>query len=266
MSAKQKGMLVDITKCVGCRACEQACREGHGQPSEQPAKLSATSYTIIEDHGDKFVRRLCQHCVEPACASACLVGAIRKTELGPVVYDDKKCMGCRYCMVACPYQVPKYEWTKLAPYMRKCDMCNDRVVAGQQTRCAEACPTGATIFGDRDELLREARKRMVENPAYLSHVYGELELGGASILYLTDVPFEKLGFITPPNDQPMPKLSAAAMGDSPMVVLVGGSLLAGLYWITQRRREVLLAESNSGLGKPEALSTGDETAGVEERN
>jgi len=242
MTTKAKALLIDITKCVGCHACEQACRETHGQPLEQPAKLTATAFTVLETHDEKFVRRMCQHCEEPACASACLVGALKKSELGPVVYEEKKCMGCRYCMVACPYQVPKYEWTKLAPYMKKCDMCYARVKAGKPTVCAEVCPTGATLFGDREELLLEARKRMIENPAYVRHVYGETELGGSSVLYLTDVPFEKLGFITPPNDRPMPTLSAAAMGDTPTVVMVGGSLLAGLYWITQRRREVMLAE------------------------
>lgn len=239
----KKALLIDITKCVGCHACEQACREGHGQPLEQPAKLTATAFTVIEERGDKFVRRLCQHCEEPACASACLVGAIKKTALGPVVYDQKKCIGCRYCMMACPYQVPKYEWTKLAPLVRKCDMCYDRVSAGQQTRCAEACPTGATIFGSRDELLFEARKRLHDNPNYVQHIYGEKETGGTSVFYVTDVPFEKLGFPAPANDQAMPTLTAAAMSDTPTVVLVGGSLLAGIYWITQRRREVLAAES-----------------------
>jgi formate dehydrogenase iron-sulfur subunit len=245
MTTKSKALLIDITKCVGCGACVQGCREAHGQPIEQPEQLTATSFTILEQHADKFVRRMCQHCLEPACASACLVGALKKSELGPVVYDKGKCIGCRYCMLACPYQVPKYEWSKLAPYMKKCDMCQDRVAAGKPTACTEACPTGATIFGDRDEMLREAHRRMLENPAYVSHIYGESELGGASVLYLTDVPFGELGFVTPPNDLPMPALSQAAMGDSPAVVLVGGSLLAGLYWITQRRRQVLAAEGKA---------------------
>jgi formate dehydrogenase iron-sulfur subunit len=255
MSSK-KALLIDITKCVGCHACEQGCRELHGQPLEQTSgaharptssgsdkpKLTATAWTIIEEHGDKFVRRLCQHCEEPACASACLVGALRKTSLGPVVYDEKKCIGCRYCMLACPYQVPKYEWNKLAPYMRKCDMCYTRIVAGQPTKCAEVCPAEATVFGDREELLREAAKRMAAEPSYVQHVYGSTELGGTSVLYLTDVPFEKLGFVVPPAKEPMPALSQAALGETPTVLLVGGSLLAGLYWITQRRREVMLAE------------------------
>ena len=196
----RKALLIDITKCVGCRQCELACRGGHGQPLEQPERLSATAFTILEEHdGGKFVRRMCQHCNEPSCASACLVGAITKTDLGPVTYDEKKCIGCRYCMLACPHRVPKYEWFKLAPYMRKCDMCWGRVSAGGATRCAEACPTGATLFGSREELLYEAHRRIHDDPSYVRRVYGETEMGGASVLYVTDVPFEKLGFAATPN-------------------------------------------------------------------
>jgi len=250
---KEKALLIDVTKCVGCRMCENTCKEVHGFPTDVPTPtLSATALTVVQEYPDssKFVRRLCQHCEEPACASACLVGAIRKTELGPVTYDDKKCMGCRYCMVACPYQVPKYQWSKLAPLMKKCDMCYDRVRAGKQTACAEACPTGATTFGSREEMLQLAHKTIAESSTYVQHIYGEEELGGASVLYVTDVPFEKLGFITPPNkEEPMPALSAAALGDSPTVVLVGGSLLAGLYWITDRRRAVALAEGKIKAGE-----------------
>jgi formate dehydrogenase iron-sulfur subunit len=255
MATKPKGLLIDLTKCVGCRACVLGCRELHGQPAEQPPRgyhvrgayrsgdeLTATSWTVIEDYDGKFVRRLCQHCVRPACVAACMVGALSKSALGPVVYDDKKCCGCRYCIQACPYQVPKYEWTKIVPYMRKCDMCSGRVAQGQQTQCAEVCPTGATLFGERDALLEEARKRLREDSAYVHRIYGETELGGTSVLYITDVPFEKLGFITPPSDRPMPTLMAAGMEESHSVVLIGGPLLAGLYWITQRRRAVLLAE------------------------
>jgi formate dehydrogenase iron-sulfur subunit len=258
----RKALLIDITKCIGCRLCEQSCRELHGQPLEQgngpsasagaaTAKLTATSFTVVEQHGDKYVRRMCQHCEEPACASACLVGAITKTSLGPVVYDAKKCIGCRYCMLACPYQVPKYEWNKLAPYVTKCDMCYGRIVAGQPTKCAEVCPVGATVFGGRDELLREASKRMAQDPSYVQHVYGATELGGSSVLYLTDVPFEKLGFVVSQSTEPLPALSHAALKEAPTVVLVGGSLMFGLHWIIRRRREVLLVEGKKDKNLPE---------------
>lgn len=246
---KAKALLIDITKCIGCRQCETTCKEIHGFPTDKPTPvLSDAAFTILEERAEgKFVRRLCQHCQEPSCASACPVGAIRKTELGPVAYDGSKCIGCRYCMIACPYQVPKYQWSKLAPYMVKCDMCIARVSKGQQTACAEACPVGATIFGNRDDLLREANKRLMENPAYVQHIYGSEELGGTSVFYISDVDFERLGFPNNLHEQPLPKLSKAALGDVPTVVTIGGSLLAGLYWITQRRQEVLATEGKHPL-------------------
>src|SRR6185437_11776227 len=201
-------------------------------------------FTAVEPRGDKFVRRMCLSCEDPACASVCPVGAIKKTAQGAVRYDGSKCIGCRYCMIACPNSVPKYEWSKLAPYVKKCDMCSERVAQGQQTACAEACPTGATFFGDRDQLLREARRRLDSDPNYVQRIYGEREFGGTSVLFISDVPFEKLGFtVVPSEEPPLPTLTASALGEVPTVVLVGGSLLAGLYWITQRRSEVALTEA-----------------------
>jgi formate dehydrogenase iron-sulfur subunit len=241
--ANTKALLIDITKCIGCQSCASACKEAHGLPSDLEPQLSATALTVVTDHDGKFVRRMCMHCEEPACASACLVGAIKKTALGPVVYDKSKCVGCRYCMMACPHSVPRYEWSKLAPYMKKCDMCAERVANGQQTACAEACPVQATIFGDRDAILHEARKRVIEDNKYVSRIYGEREFGGTSVFFLSDVEFEKLGFVTPLSNDPLPDVSRAALDEAPMVVLVGGTMLAGLYWITNRRREVLLAEA-----------------------
>ena len=242
MSKVSKALLIDVTKCIGCQQCSAACKTGHEQPGDPEPTLSATAFTAVEPRGEKFVRRMCLHCEDPSCASACPVGGITKTVQGAVRYDGSKCIGCRYCMIACPFSVPKYEWSKLAPYVTKCDMCAERVVAGQQTLCAEACPTGATLFGNREDLLMEAHKRIVENPgSYVPRIYGEKEVGGTSVLYISDVPFEKLGFIEPPTNQPMPTLSAAALGEVPTVVTIGGSLLAGLYWFTQRRREVALA-------------------------
>jgi formate dehydrogenase iron-sulfur subunit len=244
METKKKALLIDITKCVGCRTCETRCKEVHGFPTDPSPQLTATAFTIIDERANgKFVRRMCQHCNEPACASVCPVGAIRKTAEGPVVYEGKKCIGCRYCMIACPNQVPKYQWSKLAPYMAKCDMCYERVRNGEQTNCAEVCPVQATIFGDRDEMLKEARKRLDADSSYVQHIYGSTEFGGGSVLFISDVPFEKLGFLIPKEERPLPTLSQAALGDVPTVAFVGGSLLAGLYWITQRRREVLLAEA-----------------------
>ena len=237
-----RSILVDITKCVGCRSCEQACKQIHGFPLDTEAKLSPTALTVIEERGDKFVRRMCMHCQEPACASVCLVGALKKTAAGPVTYDGSKCIGCRYCIVACPFSVPRYEWSKLVPYVKKCDMCAERQANGEQPACVEACPTGASISGSREEMLIEAEKRILGDSKYVRHIYGSEEAGGTSVFFLSDVPFEKLGFAAAPR-QPMPVLTASALGDTPTVVLMGGALLSGLYWITQRRAEVAKAEA-----------------------
>jgi formate dehydrogenase iron-sulfur subunit len=249
---RTRAILVDITKCIGCRSCEQACKEVHGFPKETEAKLSPTALTVIEERGDKYVRRMCMHCQDPACASACLVGALKKTALGPVTYDGSKCIGCRYCIVACPFSVPRYEWTKLVPYVKKCDMCAGRQAKGEPPACVEACPTGASIVGWRDEILEEAQRRVLLDPKYVKHIYGSEEAGGTSVFFISDVAFEKLGFPAPPAVA-MPTLSAAALGDVPTVVLVGGSLLAGLYWITDRRNQVAAEESRTPAEK--ALTT-----------
>ena len=247
--ATTKAILVDITKCIGCRSCEQACKQIHGFPMDSEAKLSPTALTVVEDHGDRFVRRMCMHCQEPACASACLVGALKKTDAGPVTYDGSKCIGCRYCLVACPFSVPRYEWTKLIPYVKKCDMCAGRQAKGQLPACVEACPVEASIAGDRDEILEEALRRILSSDSkYVKHIYGSEEAGGTSVFFISDVPFEKLGFVAAPK-QSMPVLTASALGDGPTVILVGGTLLAGLYWITQRRALVALAEANEKSAK-----------------
>jgi formate dehydrogenase iron-sulfur subunit len=239
---KTRAILVDITKCVGCRACEQACKQVHGFPPDSETKLSPTALTVIEEHGEKFVRRMCMHCQDPACASACLVGALKKTSLGPVTYDASKCIGCRYCLVACPFNVPRYEWSKLVPFVKKCDMCYERQVKGEPPACVEACPTGASIAGWRDEILEEAQRRILLDSNYVKKIYGADEAGGTSVFFISDVPFEKLGFVAAPK-QPLPTLTANALGDVPTVVLVGGAMLSGLYWITQRRAQVAAAEA-----------------------
>src|SRR5512140_1585048 len=159
-----KGLLIDITKCIGCGACREACREKNGLPESTDTDLSERTFTVIKTKGGINYRKLCMHCVDPACASACPVGALKKTSHGPVTYDADRCMGCRYCMVACPFGVPRYEWSKALPLVRKCIFCPDRVSKGQPSACAEACPTGATQFGERDELIREAHKRIAAEP------------------------------------------------------------------------------------------------------
>ena len=242
--ARQKAILIDIKRCIGCLSCETACKQLHGFSIEPEPTMSDTAFTVVETRGDKFVRKICMHCEEPACASACPVSALYKTPLGPVVYNADKCIGCRYCMLACPYQVPRYQWTKLAPFIKKCDMCSEKIKVGGRPACTEACPVQASVFGTRDELIGEAWNRIRADSSYVPRVYGTEELGGGSVLFISDVAFEKLGFKpAPTGNQPMPTLTESALGDSPKVVIMGGTILSGLYWITQRRREVALAEA-----------------------
>lgn len=183
------------------------------------------------------------HCEQPTCASVCPVGALHKTELGPVVYDEDKCIGCRYCMQACPFQVPVYEWSSALPRVKKCDMCFERQSAGKPTACAENCPMEATICGERDELVAEAQRRIKENPeAYFDRIYGLQEAGGTSVLMIGAVAGDKLGMPEGIGPEPLPVLTWRVLSHVPDVVSLGGVLLGGVWWITHRREEVEAAE------------------------
>jgi len=251
-----KAILYDSTLCIGCKACEGACAERWGLPYDDKIAaeetLSAHKLTTIETHGERFSRRLCMNCAQPACASVCPVGALQKTALGPVVYDADKCMGCRYCMQACPFQVPAYEWGFQFPRVRKCSMCADRQVQGLPTACAEACPTGATACGDRTELIAEANRRIAAKPGeYHPQIFGIREVGGTSVLYLSAVSFEKIGLRTDVPKEPLPALTWRALSAVPDVASVGATLLGGVYWITHRREKVAAeerADRNAGKG------------------
>jgi len=250
-------ILNDLTKCIGCRACVLACGEINGLPAASPdAKLSATTWTAVERRAGLNVRRQCMHCLEPACVSVCPVGALQKTSQGPVVYDESRCMGCRYCMLACPFGMPKYEWSELVPGVRKCGMCFDRAVShGEQPACTAACPYGATQFGERDALVAEARRRIAENPGrYVDKVYGERDAGGTSVLYLSSVPFEQLGFPSALNGDPYPRLTWEILSKLPNVVGVAAVALFGIHWITRRREDVARAEGTRDENRTGAQS------------
>jgi len=251
-----KAILYDSTLCIGCRLCEGACAEKWGLPYEDTVaaeeKLSDHKLTTIVTHGERYSRRLCMHCDDPTCVSVCPVGAFSKTELGPVVYDENRCIGCRYCMLACPFQVPVYEWNQRLPRVKKCDMCYERQRAGQLTACTEACPTGATICGERDDLIAEARRRIAENSGqYYDHIYGLQEVGGTSVLFLSAVPFEELGLRANLPNQPLPVLTWRVLSLVPDIVTVGTVLLGGVWWITHRREEVAAAEGNGAAARKE---------------
>ncbi len=248
-----KGLLYDATLCINCKQCEQACAEKNKLPYDPTTaaenQQSDRKFTVVLAKGEKYMRRLCMNCQTPACASVCPVGALRKTAAGPVIYEEGRCMGCRYCMVACPFGVPKYEWGKLLPRIQKCNMCADRVSAGKPTACAEACPTGATKFGEREELIAEAQRRLRENPGkYVNHVYGMTEVGGTSVLMLSSIPFEEFGFRTDLTQDPLPLYTYRVLSRIPDFVPLGGLFLGGVYWITHRREEVAAAEAPDKSG------------------
>jgi len=242
-----KAILYDATLCIDCKLCEKACADRNHLPYDDKvaaeSRLSAHKLTAVEAKGDKFMRRLCMNCDDPTCASVCPVAALRKTPEGPVTYDASRCIGCRYCMMACPFNVPKYEWGMLLPRVRKCDMCADRVKAGKQTACAEACPTGATQFGERDALIVEAKDRIAKKPGqYVDHIYGLNEVGGTSVLLLSSVPFAEFGYRSDILKQPLPLLTYRVLSKIPDLVALGGVFLGGIWWITHRREEVAAAE------------------------
>jgi formate dehydrogenase iron-sulfur subunit len=244
-----KAILYDATLCIGCKQCESACAQQNELPYDD--KVAAESvqsehkYTVVLADNDKFMRRLCMHCDEPACASVCPVGALHKTAEGPVVYDVSKCLGCRYCMIACAFSQPKYEWGKLNPRVRKCIMCPDRVKQGRPTACAEACPTGATKFGDREELIAEAKDRLRQNPSnYVPQVYGLKEVGGTDVLLLSSVPFQQFGL--PKAERvgttPLPEYTGRVMELMPDFIPLWALVLGGVYWVSNRRKEVAEVE------------------------
>lgn len=262
------GILTDITMCIGCTECVTACKVINKLPADKPREwqkndgLSAVNWTSVL-HNDKFnVRKQCRHCIEPACENACPVGALHTTELGAVVYDSDKCLGCRYCMMACPYGIPRYDWDKPVPYIKKCIMCHDNIKAGliSEPACTAACPVGATIYGERDELIKEAKKRIKENPSkYIDHVYGEHEVGGTNVLYIThkDCPLDFLYYYNnriakghqlaglPNPDEPLPQTTKWAMNAVPFAFIGMGSVMAGTYWIINRRNKLKNEEVNN---------------------
>ncbi len=242
-----KALLYDATLCIGCKQCEQACAdENHLLYNDNIAVEAVQSehkFTVVLAKDDKFMRRLCMNCQDPACASVCPVAALRKTPEGPVIYEADRCMGCRYCMMACPFNVPRYEWNNPLPKVRKCTMCPDRVLNGRPTACAEICPTGATKFGERESLIAEAQQRLRDNPAnYVNWIYGLNEVGGTSVFILSSVPVEQFGYPAALTTEPMPVLTYRALSHIPEVVTLGTVLLGGIWWITNRRAEVALAE------------------------
>ena len=250
--ADMTAVLVDTTKCAGCRACEAACSEANRLPEPvlpgddrvfvTRRATSTRAFTVVnrfEGAGGaatRFVKSQCMHCVEPACASACLARALEKTAAGPVVYHGDRCLGCRYCMVACPFDVPKYEYESPSPFVRKCTFCAERQAQGLAPACTSVCPTGALTFGTRAALIEEARRRVYGQPdKYVPHIYGEREAGGTSWIYISDQPLERLGFNPNVPAVAFSSLAQPALAAVPFILTLWPPLLMGLYSFSQRR-------------------------------
>jgi Fe-S-cluster-containing dehydrogenase component len=225
-SAEDYGLLVDVVRCVGCRACVTKCKEANGKPPDlrtvagaaydAPVDLNAQTLTVVKRWGGEkeagFVKAQCMHCVHPACASVCMMKALHKGEHGVVEYDVAKCVGCRYCQIACPFNVPKFEWASVTPRIVKCELCRHRYADGKGPACAEVCPRDAVTFGKRGALLAEARRRQAEKPdAYQKTIYGEHDGGGTNVLYLSPVAFQAVG-LPALGDEPAPSLSETVQG------------------------------------------------------
>jgi Fe-S-cluster-containing dehydrogenase component len=266
-------MLFDSTICTGCKACMSACSEANGLPADttlsgglwhMPADLNSKTKNIIQVYeepqgpGFAFVKRQCMHCLDPACVTGCPFDALEKNQWGAVTWDGSRCIGCRYCEVACPFDVPKFEWDHWNPKIVKCEFCFDqRLTKNQQPACTAVCPTGAVIFGQRDDLLAKAKDRIAAAPNtyFESRVYGEHEAGGTQVLYLSGVPFEKIG---------LPALSSTSLGHYATKVtsviykwLSGPILLAGVLGMVIKRNwdrhEAERPEREKESGLPEQL-------------
>ncbi len=246
------GILIDTTRCVGCRTCEEVCAETHGLPStdltddsiyKTRREPSETQWTVVnrfdtEKGGEIFAKKQCMHCVQPACTSACLTKAMFKEEDGPVIWRESKCMGCRFCMVSCPFDIPKFEYNSSIPKIQKCVLCYDRIHDGKQPACTENCPGEALLFGKRSELIDIARDRIYKEPEkYNHHIYGEHEAGGTGILYLSSVPFEQLSFRTDIGTTSYPALTENFLYGVPIILTLWPAFLLALSNSTKKDDE-----------------------------
>jgi len=243
------GVLVDTTRCIGCRSCEVACGEAHGLDVpdvvndgalETERTTTTRQRTVVNrystDAGTVFVKQQCMHCWQPACTAACLTNAMYKTHEGPVIWREPKCMGCRYCMVACPFEVPRFEYDSPVPRIEKCTLCWDRLEHGHIPACVKACPVDALMFGSKRDLLEIARVRIYNHPEHYVHkIYGEHEVGGTGWLYLAAAPFEQLGFPSDLGTTPYPEFTREFLYSVPVVFLAVPTLLAGLHRLSGDR-------------------------------
>ena len=250
--ADDLGLLVDVTRCVGCRACMSRCREANGltaevawvegAPYDAPPDLDGQTLTVVRRWSDGrregYVKAQCMHCADPACVSVCMIGALHKEPRGVVGYDVSRCVGCRYCQVACPFGVPRFQWSSATPRIVKCELCRHRYADGKGAACAEACPREAVVFGPRVELLAEARRRLAADPqAYAGGpgIYGEREGGGTAVLVLASVPAAALG-LPALGPEPAPALSETVQHGIYQGFALPAALYAAVAFATWRNR------------------------------
>ncbi len=248
MSKEFSGILYDSVRCLGCQACERGCAKANNLPKPTEKvhagivrETNEKRRTVINKYktskGEFSIKKQCMHCSEPACAAACLTQAMYKTKEGPVIWRADKCMGCRYCMVSCPFDSPKFEYHSSNPEIVKCTMCYDRLLEGKIPACVSACPGDALLFGTRKDLIKEGRKRILENPKdYTDYIYGEHEAGGTSFMYLSAVPMDELGFKTNLQKSSYPALTKGFLYSVPTIFVLWPSILLGIYEATKNNR------------------------------
>jgi len=268
------GVLVDITRCVGCRSCEAACNKEQGLPEPdksfndfsvfdelhhgQKRRTNEKAYTIVNrydvpelDH-PLFKKFQCNHCNEPACLTSCFVNAYTKTPEGAVIYNPKVCVGCRTCMIACPFYVPTFKYSSaFKPRIMKCIFCYDtRLKNGQPPACVEACPQEALTFGKRSDCIEMGRQRIRETPGkYVDHIYGEHEVGGTAWMYLSSVPFDKVGLNTHVPNEPILNSVKEFLAMVPMVLTIWPGLFVGFHLLATRKDRVIEMEKEKELAK-----------------
>ena len=260
LSEDRMGVLVDTTVCIGCRNCEWACKTAHELPAgdlssyddksvfEEMRRPDSSALTVINQYDSKKpldvpidVKIQCMHCDHPACVSACIVGAFSKKENGSVVWDTDKCIGCRYCMVACPFQIPSFEYDKaLNPQIRKCDFCFERTKQGLLPACVDICPVETLTYGPRNELIKIAREKIKKYPdRYIEHIYGENEVGGTAWLYLAGQNLAQTKALPDLGNNTAPGVSESIQHGIFAYFVPPASLyalLGGIMWLSKKKK------------------------------